>query len=413
MSHTFWHAVSAILQPLFYIGENFLLENFTELTNTIALLFTVNDRGVRGALLQKTQLFAKYLPANAINQSVFEPMCSGFSDSSAALRELTLKSTRHLVDKLTQPNLDKLSRYLVRLQGDQEARIRTNTILFIGKLAPVLTETTRHKLLLPAFGRATKDPYSPCRLAALQTVSNAKEFFKPTAVASQVLPCVTPCLLDPTSKVRKEAFSVVESLMFVLRQESERLNSIPDPEEPKPASSAPSNGNRPSGPAAPAAAARAPVAPAPASGGYLSGLSSWMSTSTKPEAPAPQPAAPAAPRPPPAAPASVPATAISSLSVQDDGWDDDNDMGNDDSGWGDDDLDMGGAAPAPAPASLLAAADEVEFFKSFDSKSTVKSLRTPGSGKLVVPAAKKTVKPKPVVQKLAVDDDIDDGWDDF
>jgi SCY1-like protein 1 len=107
---------------------------------------------------------------NALNQAVFEPMCSGFSDSSAALRELTLKATLVLVPYLFQPNLEKLSRYLVRLQSDQEASIRTNTVIFFSKLAPYLTDTTRQKLLL----RALKDNFKPCRLAALQSTLKAK-----------------------------------------------------------------------------------------------------------------------------------------------------------------------------------------------------------------------------------------------
>jgi hypothetical protein len=54
-------AVLSILQQLFYVADNFLDENFgAELMGIIALLFGANGRGVRGALLQKTTLFAKY-----------------------------------------------------------------------------------------------------------------------------------------------------------------------------------------------------------------------------------------------------------------------------------------------------------------------------------------------------------------
>jgi SCY1-like protein 1 len=58
----------------------------------IELLFKVNDRGVRGAMLGRIALFAKFLDQPTLNRVVCEPMCSGFTDSSAPLRDLTLKS---------------------------------------------------------------------------------------------------------------------------------------------------------------------------------------------------------------------------------------------------------------------------------------------------------------------------------
>jgi SCY1-like protein 1 len=434
-------AVLSILQPLFYVAANFLDENFgKELTGIIGLLFGVNDRGVRGALLQKATLFAKYMDKNALNQAVFEPMCSGFSDSSAALRELTLKATLVLVPYLFQPNLEKLSRYLVRLQSDPEASIRTNTVIFFSKLAPYLTDTTRQKLLLPAFTRALKDNFKPCRLAALQSTLKAKEYFDPRGVAANVLPVVTPQLLDPAKEVRKEAFAVVDELLFFLRQESERMNALPEYEQGMAASN--HSGAAPKiGPPVPAGNHKPPTqekkTPAPSSGGYLSGMTSWMSTSTKPadsgQAATGTPVATApttAPLPPgslaPAASMNMmsitPAASTNMIAIDDD--DDLMDDGGD--GWDDDDLDLdsggaktdstgGGASslggsllgPPQASASL-----EEDFFGSFEAKPMKSaSLRPGSSGKLTMPAKK--TKAAISVTKLAVEPDAEDGWDDF
>lgn len=409
-------AVLSILQPLFYVAEHFLDDKFAaELSGIIALLFGVNDRGVRGSLLQKASLFANNMDKNTLNQSVFEPMCSGFSDSSAALRELTLKATLVLVPHLTQPNLEKLSRYLVRLQSDPEASIRTNTVIFFSKLAPYLTDTTRQKLLLPAFTRALRDPFKPCRMAALQSTLKAKEYFDPRGVATSVLPVVTPQLLDPAKDVRKEAFAAVDELLFFLRQESERMNSIPEAEQ----------GMAPHHSGAPAKSAAAAVpAAAPKSGGYLSGMSSWMSTSATtagaaPAAPAARVAA--APATAPLPPRSVTPAAAPSMPDYDDDLIDDGD------GWGDDDLDLssggdktrsGGGAVGSLGGSLLAPVSssgnmEDDFFGTFDAKPAKSaSIMRPGStGKLAMPAKK--TKAAPVATKLAVEDDAEDGWDDF
>jgi SCY1-like protein 1 len=383
-------------------------------------------------------------------------MCSGFSDSSAALRELTLKSTAALVPHLTQPNLEKLCRYLVRLQQDQETSIRTNTVIFFSKIAPYLTETTRQKMLLPAFVRAMKDPFTPCRLAALKSTLKAKEFFNPSGVATRVMPAVTPLLVDPSAEVRREAFMAVEDLLFVLRQESERLNKLPEPQQQQHAmngaAASASHVRSASAGGTSAAPVKTEVAPKSGSGFSLGGLSSWMtSKATAPDAPAaaaaashapPQRAA-AAPPPPPTPFVPPPAAAMSAMNLNAnnanniDDWGDDDDGLDDGDGW-DDDLDLSGnggaravtsSAPAvriggPAPAALKssplfsAAADEDDFFGTFDAKPAkpvvMRKMGGATTGKLVVPSSKSgKVAVKPAVKKLSASEDVADGWDDF
>lgn len=413
---------------MFYIGEHLLdgAQFVKELSPLIAMLFSINDRGIRGSLLKKVPLMVKHLDKSSLNSSVFEPMCSGFSDSSGALRELTLKATLSLVPHLTPPNLEKLSRYLVRLQNDDQPAIRTNTVIFISKLAPHLSEMTRQKMLLPAFTRAMKDPFTPCRLAALQSTLQAKKFFDPQGIASKVLPAVTPCCVDVAANVRKEAFSAVDDLLYLLRQESERLASLPDADVnggmTQPGSSiaaAPSSGNAVPVPAqhapqrvvAPATAPvkpKAPVAaaPAPSSGSYFS---SWMSSSSSkavPTVPAP------APLPPPPLPSAQPE------SQTDDGWDDDSDG----DGWGDDDVNDAVPAPKPAVPSMTmnAGKSEDDFFgAAFANAGSAKpanmAMRKPAVGKLKVPNKGKSpaAKPKPAVTKIVDDEPMEDGWDDF
>ena len=421
--------VLAILQPLFYVAENFLEDSFAaELTTVIGLLFAVADRGVRGALLQKAVLFSNNMDKNSLNSAVFEPMCSGFSDSSAALRELTLKATLVLVPHLTQPNLEKLSRYLVRLQADPEASIRTNTVIFFSKLTPYLTDSTRQKLLLPAFTRALKDPFKPCRLAALQSTLKAKEYFDPKGVASKVLPVVTPQLLDPAREVRREAFAAVDDLLFYLRQESERMNALPEPDAGG-GNAPPTGATHARTTSAAAAAAKATAPPvAPSSGGW--GISSWMSTSkTAGAAPVAVTAAPATvPLPPRTVIPAVQSTGMAlsngntgyNDTVDADGWDDDGlDDDLDDDGL---DLSSGGVrGPALVGGSLITPKSPVaggfnnddDFFGSFDAKPAkpAATMRSSGSGgKLAVPTRK--TKPIVSVKKLAVDD-VEDGWDDF
>lgn len=222
------YIVQSTLLSLFFISEKYLNKDECSklLGPLIKLLFQLNDRAIRGILLQKIYYIETILDNDILNIGVFEPMCSGFSDSSSALRELTLKATLILVPHLTHPNLEKLARYLIRLQNDDEHTIRTNTVIFFSKLAPYLTETTRSKMLLPVFIRAMKDPYTPCRNASIQSILKIKELFTPDNIAVHVLPSITPRLLDPSNDVRIEALKAVDELLLVLKQESERLSMI-------------------------------------------------------------------------------------------------------------------------------------------------------------------------------------------
>jgi SCY1-like protein 1 len=369
-----------MLTPFFFIVE-VILDRTTLATHNIGkmigILYKVNDRAIRGTLLQKASYMADHLDKNTLNDAVFEPMCGGFSDSSAALRELTLKATAFLVPHLSHPNLEKLSRYLVRLQSDPESSIRTNTVIFFSKLAPYLTEVTRHKILLPAFVRAMKDPFNPCRLAALRSTVKAKTFFDAMGIASRVLPAITPQLLDPSGEVRREAFTAVDDLLFVLRQESERLSTLPEQVLMNPnipvinGAPIPTTGvvTNPLPPQSISTTPAPNTAAAPTSGGFtLGGISSWMSSSkaTTGTGATPTTTAPVAmsqPVPPPPPPAhtvyppqvpqqyqasqpsvqyAVPTPAMQQMNFNsgtnnDDHWDDvDDDEGAGD-GWGDDD----------------------------------------------------------------------------
>ena len=444
-----------MLVPLFFIEEQYQdpAKIGKELAPLVSKLFLVPDRGVRSILLNKVGFMTKHLEKSSLNSAVFEPMCSGFNDSSPALRELTLKATLELVPYLHSPNMEKLSRYLVRLQGDTETSIRTNSVIFISKIAPHLSEVSKQKMLLPAYSRAMKDGFAPCRLSALQSTLQSKTLFTIQEVATTVMPCVMPLLLDPMPDVRREAFRVVNLMLKDVEEESKRMEKLGVPGQPPQTAAG-------TGVTATPSTANGVVTPAPASGdsaGYLSGFSSWMAgstapstgamstttTPTKPAVPLATRAAPSShPQPPvqqfasasfgiSAPPASAPVPA-----ADDDAW------GDEDDGWGDEDdgadedpfanigtkTAVAAASPSTfakkAPAPVPAASSLGGFggmnddpFASFAAKPVAVKARGTSGGKLVLPkktnlAAKKVAAPP--ATKLAVeDDDLGDGWDDF
>lgn len=365
-----------MLVPLFYIEEQYQDPSKIgkELAPLISKLFHVPDRGVRSILLNQVGFMTLHLDKNALNANVFEPLCSGFNDSSPALRELTLKATLGLVPSLTPPSLEKLSRYLVRLQSDAETSIRTNAVIFIAKIAPHLSEVSKEKMLLPAYARAMKDMYGPCRLAALQSTLQSKQLFAVSDLATKVLPCVMPLLLDPLKDVRDQAFRVVHTLLHDIQEESKRMELIVPPGGVGSGQSSqpPPTAQRPAVPSPGTTNGTSSIPQAPSSGStYLSGLSSWMSTSTQPSTtttgaqnkavgttPTPQMGVAQATRPtyPPQqqqqqqqySQAPLPPVqkfAATSLNptittpTKDDGWGDEADVDDDTDNWGDDDDD--------------------------------------------------------------------------
>ena len=109
--------VLSMLPVLFGIWERFSIHGAgnEDFIPTIGNVMRIQDRAVRGALLQKMTLLEQQFDDKhkyELNAQVFEPMCSGFSDSSAALRELTLKSSLVLVPNLSPTNLEKLESVL-------------------------------------------------------------------------------------------------------------------------------------------------------------------------------------------------------------------------------------------------------------------------------------------------------------
>ncbi|KAF3772535.1 N-terminal kinase-like protein [Nymphaea thermarum] len=134
---------------------------------TIIKLFASNDRAIRVSLLQHIDQFGASFTAQVVDEQVYPHVASGFSDTSAFLRELTLKSMLVLAPKLSQRSISgSLLKYLSKLQVDEEPAIRTNTTILLGNIANYLNDGTRKRVLINAFTvRALRDTFSPARAA--------------------------------------------------------------------------------------------------------------------------------------------------------------------------------------------------------------------------------------------------------
>eukprot|EP00923_Selenidium_pygospionis_P000325 GHVN01000647.1.p1 GENE.GHVN01000647.1~~GHVN01000647.1.p1 ORF type:complete len:878 (-),score=163.10 GHVN01000647.1:815-3448(-) len=214
-----------ILSPILQIAEALNTDAFrTRLLPCLVNLFKSPDRALRFALLQSIALIDTHLDTQTANTSLFEPLCMGFADSSAPLREATLKAMIYFVPKLNRANLDKALRLMAKLLEDSEPAIRTNTLICFARLAQsgAIPKEKAKKILMTAVVKALRDPFVAARIAALQsaTVMSRSGVFEGEEVALHVMPHVCRSLVDRDPKVRGIGFSTLEQLMTSVRDDT-------------------------------------------------------------------------------------------------------------------------------------------------------------------------------------------------
>ncbi|CAJ2650220.1 unnamed protein product [Trifolium pratense] len=94
-------AAAPALTALLKMGSLLSAEEFrVEVLPTIIKLFASNDRAVRVSLLQHIDQYRESLSAQAVDEQVYPHVATGFSNTSAFLRELALKSMLVLAPKV-------------------------------------------------------------------------------------------------------------------------------------------------------------------------------------------------------------------------------------------------------------------------------------------------------------------------
>ena len=173
----------------------------------------------------RTRKQIKYVDSidkKVINKSVYPNVCSGFTDTNPAVREQTVKSMLFIGPKLNDQNLNMdLMKHFARLQAkDDQAPIRCNTTICLGKLLSYLNKETKTKVMGSAFNRAMRDPFPPARQAGLNAIlANADEYSLPD-LAMKMLPGVTPLLCDKEKNVRQTALKAARQFLTKIEEAS-------------------------------------------------------------------------------------------------------------------------------------------------------------------------------------------------
>ncbi|KAL8089507.1 hypothetical protein AgCh_039107 [Apium graveolens] len=221
----FGSAAAPALTALLKMGAWLSAEEFIiKVLPTLVKLFGSNDRAIRVSLLQHIDQFGDSLSSQIVDEQIYPHVATGFSDSSAFLRELTLKSMLVLAPKLSQRTLSgSLLKFLSKLQVDEEPAIRTNTTILLGNIASHLNDGTRKRVLINAFTvRALRDTFSPARGAGIMALSATSSYYDSTEIAARILPNVVVLTIDPDSDVRSKAFQAVDQFLQILKQFHEK-----------------------------------------------------------------------------------------------------------------------------------------------------------------------------------------------
>ncbi|XP_071705868.1 uncharacterized protein [Rutidosis leptorrhynchoides] len=229
----FGSAAAPALTAFLKMGAWLSSEEFNEkVLPTIVKLFASDDRAIRVGLLQHINQYGDSFSSQVVDEQVYPHVATGFSDTSAFLRELTLKSMLVLAPKLSQRTLSgSLLKYLSKLQVDEEPAIRTNTTILLGNVASHLNEGTRKRVLINAFTvRALRDTFPPARGAGIMALCATSSYYDAQEIAARILPNVVVLTIDPDSDVRSKAFQAVEQFLQIVKQYHEKTSSGDDTE---------------------------------------------------------------------------------------------------------------------------------------------------------------------------------------
>ncbi|KAF2673260.1 protein kinase [Microthyrium microscopicum] len=213
------------------------------LNPVIVRLFASPDRALRVCLLDNLPQMIDHLPQKLVSNSIWPQMVAGFTDIAPLVREQTVKAVLVVVPKLTDRIINgELLRHLAKTANDEQAGIRTNTTICLGKIARNLGSGSRTKVLTAAFARALRDPFVHARNAALMALAATADVYSDEECATKILPGLCPSLIDKEKMIRDQTSKTMEIFMHRVRKYAQTL---PDTISPPPGAAANTQANQP------------------------------------------------------------------------------------------------------------------------------------------------------------------------
>ncbi len=201
----------------------------------IIRLFASPDRAMRVCLLDNLPLMIDRIPQKDLNGKIWPAMTGGFTDGAPVVREQTVKAVLYIISKLSDRIINgELLRLLAKTANDEQAGIRTNTTICLGKIARNLGTGSRSKVLIAAFGRSLRDPFVHARSAALMALNATLDVFSDDDCATKLLPALCISLVDKEKIVRDQANKTLDTYLQRVRKYASTLPDTALPPEAGP-----------------------------------------------------------------------------------------------------------------------------------------------------------------------------------
>ena len=115
--------------------------------DALETVLVIKDPVIRFEALKRVDGFKAVLTDTFINRKLFDALLLGFGDKkNDDARLLALMGMLAIAPRLSRKNRsDRLLRVVKRLEVDRSPKIRTNAVIFYGRLAPDLSESLRTK----------------------------------------------------------------------------------------------------------------------------------------------------------------------------------------------------------------------------------------------------------------------------
>ena len=119
-----------------------------EISPLITQLFSRRDRATRLQLLKNLDSYIQHIDKRVINSDIFPQVINGFGDTSANMREATIRTMIPLVPYLNSTSQENMLRSLASLQDDPLPAIRTNVLVCLNKIMTDLDPVVRRQVIL-------------------------------------------------------------------------------------------------------------------------------------------------------------------------------------------------------------------------------------------------------------------------
>jgi hypothetical protein len=118
--------------------------------DALETVLVIKDPVIRFEALKRVDGFKAVLTDTFINRKLFDALLLGFgdkkNDDARLLALMGIMLAIAIAPRLSRKNRsDRLLRVVKRLEVDRSPKIRTNAVIFYGRLAPDLSESLRTK----------------------------------------------------------------------------------------------------------------------------------------------------------------------------------------------------------------------------------------------------------------------------